>query len=634
LTSAPDFLDVDFIGEPQDVELLTRDRAWAANGKSGPGKGMPADEGLGQTQFATEHPHLVLEQFAQRLDQLHVHALGQPADVVMRLDGYRWASGERHAFDHIRIERALRKKLGAADFLRLCLEHIDEQLADGLALLLRILNALERLEERFRGIHVHERNVVALAKHRHDFLRFGEPHQAMIDEHAGELTSDRFMNQHRGDGAVDAARQPADHAAFSHPLADFLDRLVLEGAHCPVAAEASDLSHEIAQKRRAVRRVHDFEVELRRVKFALVVADDGYRRIGRCAEDLEALWQGSDPVTVAHPHRVFLTFAPGALEQRRVLGDRHFGASKFTMMATLDLAAELLRHHLLAITDAEQWHASVVHHLRRERRVLVENGGWTTGKNHCLGLHFAEGFFGLLERHDLAIDLLLPDPARDELGNLGAEIDDQNLVVHGGVLPEHIWNRAPKRRSGRLCAGFGLPGQAFRQLSPGGQRRALSITGPRRGMFDIHLLARERPCSSDLLSPTSAGGTGSGIASGGTGWSVSTCRTVGGATAIGGGNAGAVVGDAVAGTLAGGTTGAGGKAVSCGAGRAGGTAGSCGTGRTTEGGSEGSCGAGRTPGARIGCAFASAERGSDCLAAGAGGSSLRVTSACRTASSH
>src|SRR5262245_574831 len=339
----------------------------------------------------------------------------------------------------------------------------------------------------------------------------------MIDEHAGELISDRLMDQYRGDGAVDAARQPADHAAFPHLLADFLDRLVLEGAHGPVAAEAGDLSHEIAQKRRAVRCVHHFEVELRGVKFALVISDDGYWRIWRCAENLEALWQDGYPVTVAHPDRVFLAFAPDSLEQRRILGNRHFGASKFAVMATLDLAAELLCHRLLAVTDAKQWHASVVHHLRRERRVLVENGGWATGKDHRLRLHLAEGLFGLLERHDLAIDLLLPDPARDELGNLGAEIDDQNLVAHGRRLPEHIWNRAPKRRSGRLWAGFGLPGQAFRQLSAHGQRRALSMTGPRRGMFDIHLLARERPCSSDLLSPTSAGGTGSGIAPGGTG---------------------------------------------------------------------------------------------------------------------
>src|SRR5215470_14488149 len=144
----------------------------------------------------------------------------------MRLDSYRWASGERHAFDNIRIERALRKKLGAADFLRLCLERFDEQLPDGLALLLRILDAFERFEERFRSIHVHERNVVALAKHRHDLLRFGEPHQAVIDEDTGELIADRFMNEDRSDGTVDAARQPADHPPFSNLLADFLNRFV------------------------------------------------------------------------------------------------------------------------------------------------------------------------------------------------------------------------------------------------------------------------------------------------------------------------------------------------------------------------------------------------------------------------
>ena len=48
---------------------------------------MPADEGLGQAELAAERPHLVLEQFAQRLDQLHVHALGQAADIMVRLDG-------------------------------------------------------------------------------------------------------------------------------------------------------------------------------------------------------------------------------------------------------------------------------------------------------------------------------------------------------------------------------------------------------------------------------------------------------------------------------------------------------------------------------------------------------------------
>ena len=119
-----------------------RDRAGNADGQARPRERMAADESFRQAELAAERPHLVLEQFAQRLDQLHLHALGQAADIVMRLDGDRRPAGERHALDHVGIERALREEIGAADLLRLGVEHVDEQSADGLALLLGVLDAL------------------------------------------------------------------------------------------------------------------------------------------------------------------------------------------------------------------------------------------------------------------------------------------------------------------------------------------------------------------------------------------------------------------------------------------------------------------------------------------------------------
>ena len=92
---------------------------------------MAADEGFRQAEFAAERAHLVLEQFAQRLDQLHVHALGQAADIVVRLDRDRRAAAEGDAFDHVGVERALGQKLGAPrpprDLFRLGLEDVDEQ---------------------------------------------------------------------------------------------------------------------------------------------------------------------------------------------------------------------------------------------------------------------------------------------------------------------------------------------------------------------------------------------------------------------------------------------------------------------------------------------------------------------------
>ena len=56
-----------------------------ADGEARPREGVAADEGLGQAELAAERAHLVLEQLAQRLDELHVHALGQAADIVVHL---------------------------------------------------------------------------------------------------------------------------------------------------------------------------------------------------------------------------------------------------------------------------------------------------------------------------------------------------------------------------------------------------------------------------------------------------------------------------------------------------------------------------------------------------------------------
>ena len=109
--------------------------------------------------------------------------------------------------------------------------------------------------------------------------------------------------------------------------------------------------------------------------------------------------------------------------------DLDLGAAEFAMVAALDLAAELLRHRLLAVADAEHRHAGVIDRLGRQRRVLVEHRGRPARQDHRLRLHGAEGGLGLLVGHDLAIDLFLAHPPRDQLGDLRAEIDDEDFVV-------------------------------------------------------------------------------------------------------------------------------------------------------------------------------------------------------------
>ena len=83
----------------------------------------------------------------KRLDELHVHALGQAADIVVRFDRHRRAAGERHAFDHVGVERALGEEIGAAKLFGFLLEDFDEKPADRLALFLGVGFAFERVDE-------------------------------------------------------------------------------------------------------------------------------------------------------------------------------------------------------------------------------------------------------------------------------------------------------------------------------------------------------------------------------------------------------------------------------------------------------------------------------------------------------
>src|SRR5258708_3312497 len=133
---------------------------------------------------------------------------------------------------------------------------------------------------------------------------------------------------------------------------------------------------------------------------------------------------------MAHPHRIPLALAPYAVEQRTILGHLHLGAAELAVMAALDLAAELVRHRLLAVADAEHRQAGLIELGRRQGGVGVETRSRAAGRDHGPGLHRRKGFARFLVRHNLAIDAVFAHAPGDQLGDLGAEIDDEDFVVH------------------------------------------------------------------------------------------------------------------------------------------------------------------------------------------------------------
>ena len=190
----------------------------------GTGERLAPHDLLGQAELLADRAHLVLEQVAQRLDELEVHVVGEPADVVVRLDRGVVAAAR---LDDVGVERALheeprRRRQVARDLL----EHPDERLADDLALPLGLDDVVERAEEPVGRLHVHEVDLELAPERLLHLLGLAEPQQAGVDEHARELVADRLVHERGRDRGVDAARQPADHPLVADLRADLVDGLL------------------------------------------------------------------------------------------------------------------------------------------------------------------------------------------------------------------------------------------------------------------------------------------------------------------------------------------------------------------------------------------------------------------------
>ena len=146
-------------------------------------------------------------------------------------------------------------------------------------------------------------------------------------------------------------------------------------------------------------------------------------------------------------------------------------------MAALDPAAELLAKRLLAVADGEDRNAAVEDRLGRARAAGLRNRGRPAGENDRLRLQPIERLARLGERVDLAIDPGLAHAPRDELGDLGAEIDDEDeVVMHFVPLAE-----SARRRNGagayplRITAASASTNSASRRTATGSARMSSPV---------------------------------------------------------------------------------------------------------------------------------------------------------------
>ena len=199
-------VEEDGVGLAEDLEPLGRHLAQTADGQTGTGERMAPHQGIRQTQLEPQPADFVLEQVAQRLDQLEAQLLGEPADIMVDLDRRGGPVGLAAAFDHVRIERALGQEACAGDRPGLVTKDLDEDVTDPPPLLLRVGHPFKASRNWSDASITRSSATRARAERLGDRRPLTEPQQTGIDEHADHPGPQRLGQKGRAHGRVDSSR--------------------------------------------------------------------------------------------------------------------------------------------------------------------------------------------------------------------------------------------------------------------------------------------------------------------------------------------------------------------------------------------------------------------------------------------
>ena len=248
-----------------------------------------------------------------------------------------------------------------------------------------------------------------VAEHIHNLLGFVQAQQAVIHEYAGQIFADGAVQQHRGNGRVNAAGQAEDDFIFTHLLTNTLNRVVDDLRRRPQRFTLADVAHEALQHTQPLTGVGDFRVELYAVEAFFFIRHDGERAAFSAGDGHKVGRDSGDFITMAHPHvqqrltvsaqRIF-----DALDQRAVGLHFHLRVTELALVGSFNVAAQLHGHGLHAIAYAEYRYAGFEDVLRRTRAVVFGGAFRAAGKNNAVRVELADLSFGHVPSPELAID--------------------------------------------------------------------------------------------------------------------------------------------------------------------------------------------------------------------------------------
>ena len=131
---------------------------------------------------------------------------------------------------------------------------------------------------------------------------------------------------------------------------------------------------------------------------------------------------------MTHPHLQLASFLPDPFEQFSPSSQSQGRHPVLPSLPSNHLSSQEVTHQLHPVTNPQNRNSQVQDRGITMRSFPFVNAGWTSGQNDPLGTKGPHLLHGHRVGMNLTVDFTLPDPSRNQLGVLGAEIEDENLV--------------------------------------------------------------------------------------------------------------------------------------------------------------------------------------------------------------
>jgi hypothetical protein len=115
-----------------------------------------------------------------------------------------------------------------------------------------------------------------------------------------------------------------------------------------------------------------------------------------------------------------------------VAAHAHFRVAELAHLPALHGAAQLRGHGLHAVADAQHGNPQLEDGPGGARGLLLGDGRVAPGEHHAAGIERAHEIVAHVVRVQLAVHPRLANAPRDELRDLGPEVEDEDLVSRRG----------------------------------------------------------------------------------------------------------------------------------------------------------------------------------------------------------